>query len=124
MTEEFKRNRGGQPGNQNARKHGFYSRVLDDEQKRNLKYAASLKGIDEEIALLRVELISIVQHDPDNIRLISQAAGLLSRLLRTRKILGHNGDFSMQQAAENVIRDIGIPLLGVDLPRYLTKKPE
>jgi hypothetical protein len=124
MNEGPKHKRGGQPGNQNARKHGFYSRVLDAEQKRNLKYAASLKGIDEEIALLRVELISVVEHDPDNIRLISQAAGLLSRLLRTRKILGQNVEFSMQQAAENVIRDIGIPLLGVDLQKLLHKKPD
>jgi len=36
------RNRGGQPGNQNARVHGFYSRVLDETDRLNEKRAASM----------------------------------------------------------------------------------
>ena len=33
-------------GNQNARKHGFYSRVLDEAQKLQLDEAREVEGID------------------------------------------------------------------------------
>jgi len=48
-----KRKRGGQPGNQNARKHGFYAVSLDEQGRSDLKKASSLEGIDEEVSLLR-----------------------------------------------------------------------
>jgi uncharacterized protein YjcR len=44
---ETKRKRGAQHGNQNARKHGFYSCVLDELEQRDLEEAMLLEGIDE-----------------------------------------------------------------------------
>ena len=81
------RKRGAQPGNQNARKHGFYSNILTDKEKSNLGSAALVKGLDDEIALLRVKLKSIVEHDPENIRLISEIAATMARLLLNRQKL-------------------------------------
>ena len=37
-------------GNQNARRHGFYSRVLDEARKLQLDQARDVEGIDEEIS--------------------------------------------------------------------------
>jgi hypothetical protein len=54
---KIKRKRGGQPGNQNARKHGYYAACLDPQSRLDLKQAASLEGIDEEVALLRSQII-------------------------------------------------------------------
>jgi hypothetical protein len=121
MPDEIKHKKGGQPGNQNARKHGFYSRVLDANQKRNLKYAADVSGLDEEINLLRVKLKSVVEHDPDNVRLISHAAVSLARLLRTRKTLGVDNGVSFQRAIENVNREIA-RTLGLDLHMFSQHK--
>ena len=42
--------RGAPAGNQNARKHGFYSRVLDEEEQLDFEQATSVEGLDDEIA--------------------------------------------------------------------------
>ena len=47
------RPRGGQPGNQNARKHGYYSSAFIGVGKVNLTQAEQVNGLDDEIALLR-----------------------------------------------------------------------
>ena len=110
MTEVLKLKKGGQPGNQNARKHGFYTAVLDSAQKRRLKEAALVKGLDEEISLLRVKLQSVVENDPDNVRLILQGVVTLARLLRTRNKLGLGKEEILGEAIRNVISDYRIPL--------------
>ena len=125
-SQDLKRKRGAPPGNQNARKHGFYTNVLDAAQKHNLKQAALVSGIDEEIALLRVKLKSVVEHDPENIHLISQAAVSLGRLLRTRHQLNKGSGKGFYHAAENVMRDIGVPL-GLNISKLVEfnrKHPE
>ena len=101
--------RGAPLGNQNARKHGYYSNVLDESEKRNLKMAYQIKGLDEEINLLRVKIKSIAEHDPQNLRLISQAAVSLARLLRIRETNFKKAQ-DLGQIIANVIREIGIPL--------------
>ncbi len=118
MSEDLKRKRGAPLGNQNARKHGFYSNVLTDIERRNLRQAADVKGINEEIDLLRVKLKSILTRDPDNVKLISQAATSLSRLLRTRNKIGSEAapDEALQKAVENILRDIAIPV-GLDISK-------
>ncbi len=113
MSEEKKLNRGGQPGNRNARKHGFYSKVLDETQKRDLKAVCDVKGLDEEISLLRVKLKSVLEHDPENIRLIIQAVSALARLLRARNQLAKGKGFDSERwekALETVYRDFAQPL--------------
>jgi hypothetical protein len=108
-------NRRGAPrGNQNARKHGFYSSILDESEKRSLKKASQLKGLDDEINLLRVKIKSVAEQDPQNLRLISQAVVSLSRLLRSREVsFKKDKGTQIRDAMKNIVRDIGIPL-GVD----------
>ncbi len=53
---QSKRRPGGQPGNQNARKHGFYSRSVNPEHRKQLRAAADVEGLDQEIALLRQKI--------------------------------------------------------------------
>jgi hypothetical protein len=118
----IEKRRGAPIGNQNARKHGFYSNVLDVAEKHDLKKASQLKGLDEEIDLLRVKIKSIAEHDPDNIRLISQVAVSLSRLLRVREtVFNKSKDANLGQAIQNIVRDIGVPL-GFGLPEKTKNK--
>ena len=49
---------GGQQGNQNARIHGYYSKVLDEDERKYYRQAAQFDGLDGEIVLLRVKLKS------------------------------------------------------------------
>ena len=48
--EETKKKRGAPKGNQNARKHGFYSKVLDEKEQAAYNQAVFVEGIDEEIS--------------------------------------------------------------------------
>jgi hypothetical protein len=74
---QIKRKRGGQKGNGNARKHGFYSGTLSPAQTCQLWNITNLEGVDPEIAFVRVKLQSCLQHDPGNRRVIREASRLL-----------------------------------------------
>jgi len=76
---QIKRKCGGQKGNRNARKHGFYSGTLSPAQTRHLWNITNLEGVDPEIALIRVKLQSSLQHDPGNRRVIREASRLLAK---------------------------------------------
>jgi hypothetical protein len=123
--EEIPRKRGGQIGNQNARKHGFYSRFLDKTERQNIIDASSMEGIDEEIAILRVKLLSVLAKDPENISLILRAVETLARLLRIKYHLRKFDGNQLQTAIGNVIREIALPI-GARLkeePPYLEIDP-
>jgi hypothetical protein len=80
MTEnqtQIKRKCGGQKGNRNARKHGFYSGTLTPAETSQLWNITNLEGVDPEIAFIRVKLQSSLHHDPDNRRVIREASRLL-----------------------------------------------
>ncbi len=114
-------NKGGAPkGNQNARKHGFYSRVLDEMEQADFEQATDVEGIDEEIALLRVKIKSVVQRDPENIKLIMQALNTLARLLRTRYNIGKEDKKGLKEAIANVLKDVALPL-GIGIGATLNK---
>jgi len=74
---QIKRKRGGQKGNRNARKHGFYSVTLSPAEICQLWNITNLEGVDPEIAFIRVKLQSSLQYDPGNRRVIREASRLL-----------------------------------------------
>jgi len=74
---QLKRNRGGQKGNRNARKHGFYSGTLSPAETSQLWNITNLEGVDPEIAFIRVKLQSSLQDDPGNRRVIREASRLI-----------------------------------------------
>ena len=85
--EENMNNRksGGQPGNQNARKHGYYSKHFTPEQMKQLEEINYHKGLDPEIALLRVRLNALIEDpeaDPDLILKNLQVLGRLVNIQR------------------------------------------
>ena len=110
MLAEAKRKRGAPKGNQNARKHGFYSKVLDAAEQIDFELATGVEGIDDEIALLRVKIKSILVHDPENIRLIMQTTNTLARLVKTRYNISKEDKKGLKEAIANVLRDVALPL--------------
>ena len=118
LKKFFNGKRGPPLGNQNARKHGFYSRVLQDKQKYDLKQAAFVEGLDEEIDLLRVKLKAVVEKDTDNVRLISLAAVSLARLIRTKNGLKKDNKANLNYTIGTVLCEIAGPL-GVDLKKCI-----
>ncbi len=89
QNTDIKRSRGGQPGNQNARKHGYCS-SFSGAAKNNIIEALQVTGLDDEIALARASLKAVARQSPTSVRLISEAASTLIRLMRTSDKLGFN----------------------------------
>ncbi len=102
--------RGAPTGNQNARKHGFYSKVLDEEDQLDFEQATRVEGLDGEIAMLSVRIKSVLRHDPDNIKLIAQATNALARLFSTRYNISKNDKNGLREAINNVLKDVALPL--------------
>ena len=120
MSAKSERKKGAPNGNQNARKHGFYSKVLDEAEKLDFEIATGVEGIDDEIALLRVKIKSLIAHDPDNIKLIMQATNTLARLVRTRYNINKKDKKGLKEAIGNVLRDIALPL-GIGIGATINK---
>ncbi len=120
MPAETKRKRGAPKGNQNARKHGFYSRVLDEAEQLDFELASGVEGIDDEIDLLRVKIKSILEKDPENISLIMQATSALERLVKTRFNITKEQRKGLKEAIGNVLKDIAIPL-GIGVATSINK---
>ena len=120
MPAEVKRKRGAPKGNQNARKHGFYSKVLDEAEQLDFELATGVEGIDDEIALLRVKIKSILENDPENIKLIMQATNTLAKLVKTRYNISKEDKKGLKEAIGNVLRDVALPL-GIGIGATLNK---
>ena len=67
-------------------------------------------GVNEEVALLRVKIKSILEHDPENNKLILQATNILARMAKTKHNIGKEDKNGLIEAIGNVMRDIALPL--------------
>jgi len=108
MTE--KKKRGAPKGNQNAKTHGFYSQILDEAQKLQLEAAREVEGIDEEIAILRVKLLTLIDEHPDRIDLQMVAASTIARLVRTKLHISAGQKKSLKDAITKALTEIAVPL--------------
>jgi len=113
--------RGAPEGKPSARKPSFYARVLDEAERLDFELASGVEGIDDEIALLRVKIKSLLENEPDNVRLIMQVTNALERLVRTRYKISKEQRKGLKEAIGNVLRDIALPLgIGIGIA---AKKP-
>ncbi len=113
------RRQGGQPGNSNAYKHGFYTRRLRQRDLSGVE-TTNLKSLAEEIALIRVFTRRTVEEfvkDPDYydivavLRAICLASGTITRIIRTQSFLtGDTTSFNalINQAISEVRVEMGI----------------
>jgi len=100
-----RRKRGGQKGNRNARKHGFYSTTLSPAETSQLWDIANLEGVDPEIALIRVKLQSSLQHDPGNRRVIREASRLIAKW--------YSADYGLDPTDRNYLKTVVESLLEI-----------
>ena len=110
------RKRGGQAGNTNALKHGFYTKNFSLAERRGLEATQEIVLADE-IALLRVLIrrfsgqVLTGQGVPLNesaqyLAVISEAMLRLSSLLRTNHMLGGSETSDLEQKLSLVLADI------------------
>lgn len=108
--------KGAPKGNQNARKHGFYSQALTEAEKLEMEEAVYIEGIDQEIALLRVKLRELVENEPGRIDLHLEAANTIARLVRTRYQISKEQKKSLKEAITKVLTEVAGPLgIGINI---------
>ncbi|MGB5926512.1 MAG: hypothetical protein WBH01_10625 [Dehalococcoidia bacterium] len=100
---QVKRKHGGQKGNRNARKHGFYSGTLGPAETSQLWNITNLEGVDPEIALIRVKLQSSLQYDPGNRRVIREASRLLVKWYSANYRLDRTDRNYLKTVVENLL---------------------
>ena len=114
MLNPSKSKRGAPKGNQNALKHGFYSRALNKSEQLDLTRAAGIDGVTEEIALMRVQIKQAVSTgDIAKLVPLSKAALALEKLIRTNYKIFVARQLGIKDAMENVFTNILAPL-GMD----------
>ena len=106
---------------QSVNKQGFYTKVLDEAEKLDFELASGVDGIDNEIALLRVKIKSILGDDPKNIKLLIDMTNALERLIRTRYKITREQRKGLKEAIGNVLRDIALPL-GIGIGAAIDKR--
>ncbi|RPI23015.1 MAG: hypothetical protein EHM70_23070 [Chloroflexota bacterium] len=115
-----RRKRGGQPGNANALKHGFYSRRFKSGEVQDLE-TANPNGLKDEIAMLRVATrrvmdladgLDTLDEAIVVLRALGLAASRLAGLLKTQKALsgpaGDGANQAISDALGEIARELGI----------------
>ena len=75
-----RRKSGGQPRNQNAVKHGFYSSFLTAAERRKLREARGIKGVKDDLDFLRVKLGTMSSNPEVTLSQVAAAFGVIARL--------------------------------------------
>ncbi len=116
------RRRGAQPGNSNALKHGFYTRRFKKNDLNGVE-ETSIKGLTEEIALIRIFTRRLVESCAQSadmydlagiLRAICLASTSITRIIKAQSFLAsYTSDFSRD--VEEAIRQVRVEL-GIDPP--------
>ncbi len=85
----------------------FYSRALDEAEKLELEEAQDIEGLDEEIAILRVKLKSLLEKAPEDVKLQLEAAKTLAQLVRLRYQLTPQARDNLADAISEVLKEVG-----------------
>lgn len=78
-----KKKQGGQPGNRNARSHGYYSAAFSDAEREIFENALDVdpKELRNEQAVMRATLFQLVQNEPGNVEVIAMLGRTIMRMV-------------------------------------------
>jgi hypothetical protein len=87
----------------------IHSKALAHDEKRELKYASGVDGLDQEIAILRVKFRSLLLQDGQNIHLLNRTAETLAKLYSIKFSLSKNDTSKLKEAVTAALADFIIP---------------
>ena len=88
-------------------KKDFYERVLSETERVLLAEAKELEGLDEEIALLRVRLSSLIAKYPEDTELLLRGVNMLVKAVATKYRLSKKARENLSGAITTVIKEVG-----------------
>lgn len=86
---------------------GFYLTVLEEMERKLLKRAREVEGLDEEIALLRVKLASALAQEPRNTELLFKGLTVLIRAVATKARYSPKAEEEACNNIVSVIKELG-----------------
>jgi len=89
---------------------GLYSRALEEAEKLELDEAYRIEGLDDEIALLRLELKKSLHDHPGEIDLHLKAANTIARLVKIKYQISKEQKNSLKDAIVRVLTEVALPL--------------
>jgi hypothetical protein len=102
-----KRKRGGQPGNQNARRHGFYSGYFDPGQVRDFRKIIEEECVPPQVAAIRIKLGSVLGSGPVNPRLLREARRLLVEYCGSKGNLNKEDRTEFRRFVRAILKNAG-----------------
>ena len=91
----------------------LYASKMSRADKKKLADAKSVRGLDDEIALLRLKLNKLVDDDPDNIPLIFKGADLIVRAVGAKARVAKDSPEDSDNAVIDMLREAA-DTLGLD----------
>lgn len=103
-----KRTPGGQPRNQNARRHGFYAAGVSTAMRNALRRARALDdtGLTQEIQLARARLAQLLDIEPENHEVLQKMLGTLTRMIATNHKLDHGQERAIGGALQELLAEL------------------
>ncbi|MBI2885734.1 MAG: hypothetical protein HYY02_00845 [Chloroflexi bacterium] len=89
----------------------FYAGVLQEAEQLALEEARDVEGLDQEIALLRVKLLTALEQHPENYPLLLRGVELLVRAVTARYRISGQGEEDLYQSTLGVLKGLGAVLL-------------
>ncbi len=89
----------------------FYRKGLNDAEKACLDAAAEVKGLDEEIALLRVKVHSVVAAEQQDMDVLLKGVRLLVQAVATRYRISGAAEQDLLQSVVGVMEGLGAALM-------------
>ena len=86
---------------------GFYEEALTEAERLRLPKAQGVEGIDDEIALLRVRLLSYAQEHPENLEALMRGVALLTRAAAVRYRLSPKSQQDLTESIIGVVQGLG-----------------
>lgn len=89
---------------------GFYTRALSEDERMLLLRARRVQGIDEEIAVLRMRLFTLLQKHPSGIEWLLPPVAVLARLVALRYRLSPESKENLAENLTGVLNGVGVAL--------------
>ena len=91
-------------------KRGFYGPALDETAGLMLEEAGGMEGLDQEIAVLRLELRDIIRKEPDKYELHLKTANTIANLIKIRYSISKEQKKCLKEAISKVFTELAVPL--------------
>ena len=85
----------------------FYGSALNEAERMQLRKAEEIEGLDDEIAVLRVKLRTVVEKHPENLPLMLRGIDLLVKAVSARYRLSKKAEEDLADSLAGVIRGVG-----------------